>query len=178
MLLKNHYSVKLKKKYLKILYLSIAHHDTFVFLGMSKPGREVLVHCDLEGKILFENFFENPVDTLAMPSLKEAMVLDTRDNCISVFDLETYKLTNYPHKFIREESDLSDIETFPQTKLLCVKEIGQYNDDRFALTYYSYQLGGKEIARYDSKDKEWAHEYISRKGNDHSLMIWFRPRND
>ena len=42
MLLENHYSVKLEKKYLKVFYLSIAHHGTFVFLGICPGGSSAL----------------------------------------------------------------------------------------------------------------------------------------
>ena len=46
MLLKDRSEVKLKKKYNKILYLSAAARDTFVFLGMPGIGRDNLVHCN------------------------------------------------------------------------------------------------------------------------------------
>ena len=171
-------SVKLAKKFQKMLFLSNALKNTFVFLAMPRLGSESLVHCDSLGKILFEHTFANPVDSLALLSDREAMVLDTRNNCISALDLETHSFTHHPHQFAREESDLAEMETFYESRLLCVKESGQYNDNRFFLTYYSYPLGSKPVARYESEDNEWTHEYISRKANSHSMMCWFKPRND
>jgi len=34
------------------------------------------------------------------------------------------------------------------------------------------------VARYESSDDEWTHEYISKKANSHSMIVWFKPRND
>jgi hypothetical protein len=81
---------------------------------------------------------------------------------------------------VREESDLADLETFYDSRLLCVKESGQYNDPRFILTYYSYPLNAdsKPVARYESIENEWTYEYLSRKANNHSMIAWFKPRND
>lgn len=53
MLLSNKEPVKLKKRYQKILYLSTALQGTYVFLGMPSRGKECVVHCDKNGKILF-----------------------------------------------------------------------------------------------------------------------------
>lgn len=57
MLLKSSNTVKLPKRYLKMLYLSTALKDTYVFLAMPSIGKEVIVHCDHLGKILFEHTF-------------------------------------------------------------------------------------------------------------------------
>lgn len=111
---------------------------------------------------------------------REACVLDTRANCIHVFDLEYHNRTEFPHHFLNEESDQAFIETFPEKKLLCVREQGRYNDHRFKLTYYDYPLkqSEKAVAIYESQDNEWTHEYITKKGNNHSMLIWFKQRHD
>lgn len=57
MLLVNKHHVKLQKTYPKILYLYAAFNETFVFMGMPGIGKDVLVHCDKEGKILAEYNF-------------------------------------------------------------------------------------------------------------------------
>jgi len=57
MLLSSKYEVKISKNYLKILYLSVAANNTFVFLGMSGVGKDVFVHCSSSGKILYEYQF-------------------------------------------------------------------------------------------------------------------------
>jgi hypothetical protein len=79
--------VKLAKRYFKILYLSAAFHETFVFLGMPGQGRDALVHCNKAGKILFELPFEHNVDSFGMLSDREAIVLETRKNCVTVLNL-------------------------------------------------------------------------------------------
>ena len=109
MLLKSKATVKLQKRYQKILYLSTALKDTFVFLGMPSLGKDSIVHCDANGKILFERVFEHSVDSFGMSSQREVMVLETRENRISVLDLENYTFTYVPHQFAREESDIVDI---------------------------------------------------------------------
>lgn len=53
MLLVSTDKVKLKKTYAKILYLSTSYENTYVFLGMSGPGKDILVHCNKEGTPLF-----------------------------------------------------------------------------------------------------------------------------
>jgi len=58
-----------------------------------------------------------------------------------------------------EESDQSEIETFSDTRLLCVKESGRYNDNRFKLSYYSYPLKAncKPVAVYESQENDWTY---------------------
>jgi hypothetical protein len=87
MLLKSKTTVKLPKRYQKILFLSTALKETYVFLGMPGIGRENIVHCDKHGKILYERSFEKSVDSFAMPSEREVAVLETRENRIALLDL-------------------------------------------------------------------------------------------
>jgi len=75
MLLSRKYEVKLTKPYLKILYLSVAANNTFVFLAMYDVGKDVLVHCSSSGQILHEYHFSGIVDTMGMLSDKEVIVL-------------------------------------------------------------------------------------------------------
>lgn len=62
---------------MKIFYLMPAVDQTFVFVGMYSVGKEVLVHCNKEGKILFEYKFTKNVDSLAMSERNKAIVLET-----------------------------------------------------------------------------------------------------
>lgn len=94
-------------------------------------------------------------------------------------NLDNYEVTQHNHQFMNEEADQVDIETFSDTRLLCVKEFGKYNDHRLKLSYYSYPLkGGKPEAVYESKEDEWTYEHHIRKGNNHSMIIWFKGRHD
>lgn len=107
---------------------------------MPAPGRDSLVHCNKAGKILFELPFDNNVDSFGMLNDREAMVLETRRNCVTVLNLETHEAKQYPHQFMFEEADQADIDTFPETRLVCVREVGRYGDNRMKLSYYSYPL--------------------------------------
>jgi len=89
MLLSRKYEVKLTKPYLKILYLSVAANNTFVFLAMYDVGKDVLVHCSSSGQILHEYHFSSGiVDTMGMLSDKEVIVLQPQRNKIKTFKLE------------------------------------------------------------------------------------------
>ena len=61
MLLKSKTTVKLQKRYLKILFLSTALKDTFALVVMPSIGKEAVLHCDTHGKVLFEKTFSHPV---------------------------------------------------------------------------------------------------------------------
>lgn len=66
MILNKTYEVKLIKKYKKILYLHAAFNDTFVFLALITDRRDGVVHVDAKGKVIFEAYFEYPMDTMGM----------------------------------------------------------------------------------------------------------------
>jgi hypothetical protein len=51
------YEVKLTKAYLRVLCLSVAVNESFVFLGNSDFGKDVFVHCSATGKRLYEYQF-------------------------------------------------------------------------------------------------------------------------
>ena len=48
------------------------------------------------------------------------------------------------------------------------------------LSYYGYPLKEQMTpdALFESKDDEWTYEHLTRKGNNHSLVIWFKSRHD
>lgn len=106
--------------------------------------------------------------------------METRKNRISIWDLETHEFRYIEHQFQNEESDQCDIETFADTKYLCIKEVGRYNDNRLRFSYYNYPTmpGDKPFNVFESKDNEWTYEFIIRKTNQHSQFIWFKPRHD
>lgn len=53
MILNDSYEVKLAKKYAKILYLYAAYNDTFVFLAFTYNRKDIVVHVNTSGTILF-----------------------------------------------------------------------------------------------------------------------------
>lgn len=56
-----------------------------------------------------------------MLSDREAIVLETRKNRVTVLNLDDHTVSHYPHQFMFEESDQADIETFSESRLLCVR---------------------------------------------------------
>jgi fructose-1-phosphate kinase PfkB-like protein len=100
-------------------------------------GSEAIVHFDTQGKTLHEVHFKHPIDSFILPNPHEVVILETRNNCITVLDLRTREQREIPHHFMFEESDQSSVMTFGETGMICVLEQGRYNDSRFKLTYYS-----------------------------------------
>lgn len=100
--------------------------------------------------------------------------------CITILDLETHKFKRIKHYFFNEESDQSEIFTFAETRYLCIKEVGRYNDNSFKLSYYQYPLkeDDKPFNVFDARDGEWTYEYIVKQANHHSMVAWFKARHD
>ena len=63
--------------------------------------------------------------------------------------------------------------------MVCVRENGRYNDNRFKLSYFNYPMepNAKPVIQYYSEET-WTHEYLVRKANNHSQICWFKGRHD
>jgi hypothetical protein len=75
------------------------------------------------------------------------------------------------------------IETFYDTKLFAIVEKGTFNDPRLRLTYYRYDdtyepEKCKPVAEFASIDNQWTYEFPIKKGNNHSMIIWFRYKHE
>ena len=90
MLLSNPKTIKLQKKYQKVLNLYTAFNDTYCFMGMRGHRQDCVVHFDSNGKILFEHVFEKIMDSFGMMDERNCIMLETRENCISVLNLENH----------------------------------------------------------------------------------------
>jgi hypothetical protein len=101
------FGVKLSKTYRKVHSILPAPFGYFTLLASARVGEDVLVQVDAEGLIVFEHKFKHRVDSLAMVNRVEAMVLETKDNQITVFNLTTKDSYGVPFNFMREESDQS-----------------------------------------------------------------------
>ena len=71
------------------------------------------------------------------------------------------------------------IYTFKKSKKICVVEQGNYNDNRLKLSYFSTPLSeeSRPLEVYET-DTEWTYEYLIKKANEESMVVWFKPRND
>lgn len=101
------YHVKFNRTFHKILYLSTAMHGTFAFLAVETLRKDALYHCDSQGRVLFRHQFEHSVDSFAMPTRHEVVVLYPSGNLIYLFDLERKSCEYYKHEFMYEEADQS-----------------------------------------------------------------------
>ena len=79
-----------------------------------------------------------------------------------------------------ESSERSYLDTFSENRYICIREQGNYSDHRLKLSYYQWPLkkGDKPFAIYESQDDQWTHEYLTTKGNNHSMIIWYKARHD
>jgi hypothetical protein len=120
------------------------------------------------------------MDTLGMMSESEAIMVETRGNCITLLDLKSHKFSRVAHHFFNEESDQANVHCFSESKLVCIEEFGRYNDNRFKLSYYQHPIKSKDkpVCQYEARDNEWTYEYLSRKVNQHSMIAWFKARMD
>jgi hypothetical protein len=66
MILNKTYKVKMAKKFTKISYLYAAYNETFVFLGMLNDKKDGAAHINKNGEVLFQHFFDIPMDTMGM----------------------------------------------------------------------------------------------------------------
>jgi hypothetical protein len=91
-------------------------------------------------------------------------------------------MERYPHQFMYEEADMSNILTFSETKLLCIEEKGRFGDNRYKLSYYYYPFkkdnANRPCAVYESKDDEWTIKYETMKANNSSMVCWWKPLKD
>ena len=56
----------MSKKFTKISYLYAAYNETFVFLGMLTDKKDGVAHIGKSGEVLFQHFFDIPMDTMGM----------------------------------------------------------------------------------------------------------------
>ena len=136
----SNFTVKLPKRFLKVLNILPGPFNTFLLLGYYRVGQDVLLQIDAESSILLEHKFTVPVASISMINPTEVMALESRSNAISVFNLVSKDHYQVPFNFMNEESDLCDIFTFNKSKHICVVERGMYNDSRFKLSYFATPL--------------------------------------
>lgn len=179
MLLVDRKDVKLPKRYLKILNVAPAFDNTIVFLGVAGFRTDCLTHVKPDGTLLGEILFEENMDSFGMLNDREVMVLETRKNNLLIWNLENHTQINVPFHFKAEETDQSCIHIFPETNLVCIQENGRYNNNTFRLTYFNYPIK-EDSEPYHVFDSEevWTYEYMVRKANNHSTIVWFKGRQD
>jgi hypothetical protein len=64
--------------------------------------QDCVVHVDKNGKILFEHVFDIAMDAFGMLSDKEAILLETRKNCITILNLENHEFRRIAFNFFNE----------------------------------------------------------------------------
>jgi hypothetical protein len=152
MLLTKSYDVKLEKMYQRIETLCPAYNDTFVFVALVRPGNDKIVHCDKNGKILFEYNVDDTLMGFNMFNDREIIIPVQIESVILVISLVDYSIIRVPHPYAFELSVQTDISTFFETKYICIYEHGLCTDHRLRMTYYAYPLKAesKPISVYES----------------------------
>ena len=149
-------------------------------MGILGFRQDCLTHFDKNGNLLGEIVFEHNMDSFGMLSESEVMVLETRKSCFKVWNLENHTEINVPFNFKNEEADQSAIYVFPETRTVCIQENGRYNDNTFKLSYYNLPIKdttAEPFLVFDSEEA-WTYEYMIRKANNHSMLVWFKGRHD
>ncbi len=72
----------------------------------------VLVHCDKNGKSLYEYKFDCNVDSIGMVDLAQVIAAEPKNNQIAIFDLQSHEKITLPFQFLNEEAESTDIFTF------------------------------------------------------------------
>lgn len=121
MLLVDERKIKFSKKYQKVLNICPAINDTIIFFGIRGFREDCLTHMDKNGAVIDEIIFEHNMDSFAMLSESEVMVLETRKACILIWNLETHEQLRVPFNYKNEEVDQSAIYVFPETHTVCVQ---------------------------------------------------------
>lgn len=70
--------IKFEKPFNQILRISTAINGTICFLGILESNEDCLTHMDGNGHIIKQKVFAESVDSFAMLSEREVMVLETR----------------------------------------------------------------------------------------------------
>jgi hypothetical protein len=73
------------------------------------------------------------------------------------------------------------IEVFQETKYFAIVEKGTYNVNELFVTYYRYEdtlepLTCNPFYAYESQVDLWTYECPIKKGNSHSMILWFKPK--
>jgi hypothetical protein len=186
MMLTEKFRYRLKMQIEQVHYFSPAVNDGVVVIGLRELGKDAIYHFDAEAKLVFEHNFEDLVDSMAMMTQSEVMVPLVKKNEIFILDLNTHQVRYYKYHyfFIGVQAQVT-IETFLESGLICIRENGSFGDHRLKLTYYRHPLplhkakeGRNIVSVFESKENEWTYEHSLRKGNNHSMILWFRARQD
>jgi len=105
------------------------------------------------------------------------------ENKIDIINLEHKTIRSIVHQYTWEDVAQFSLVTFSDTRLFTVQERGTSNDHRLKLNYYQYESTENAetcspVSTYESKDNEWNYEFPVKKGNNHSMIIWFKQKHE
>ena len=125
LLLRNISDIKLEKPIQKILKVCPAFNNTFVMITCQDMfDEEKLVHIDSRGKVLWEKPYKESVDTFGFFRENEVIVVNINKAQIEIIDLSSYETRTHPHYFSFGDTTGLEIQTFYDTRLLCIQESG------------------------------------------------------
>ena len=109
--------------------------------------------------------------------------MDVPSQKIDIINLETKTTRSINHEYLFDDVAQMNIETFYDTKMFVIIEKGNFNDPRLRLTYYRYEdtyepEKCKFVAEFQSKENLWTYEFPVKRGNNHSMILWFRYKHE
>jgi hypothetical protein len=149
-----------------------------------KPGEdEGIVHMDANGKFLFQHSYPHVINHFQMINEKEVIVLDVPNAHIDIINLEKKEVRSINHQYHFQDVIQMRIEAFEDSKYFAIIEKGTYNVHNLYIAYYNYNdthepQTCKPFYEYESTEGQWTYECPIRKGNAHSQIIWFKPKQE
>jgi hypothetical protein len=184
MMVQEKVSFKFKQPIQQIHHFYPCCNEGVLVIGLKSLGKDALYHFSNDSTLLFQHNFENLVFSMAMMTDSEVMVLEVPLNRVFIVDLNTHQIRYYKYHYFQIDVPCQvEVETFLATNLVCIRENGAVNDNRFKLTYYRYPFEEEKspkqlVSTFESLENEWNIDYTIRKGNNHSMILWYRQRQD
>lgn len=91
---------------------------------------------------------------------REVIVLNYPDRKIDIVNLDSHNILHVNHDFLFDDTASAALYTFPETKYFAIVEYGSQSDNRFRLTYFSYDglnEHSKPLTVWDAKEGEWSY---------------------
>lgn len=141
LLAKSEHTLVPQQKVRNVLKAYPSSNNTWILIATSDdyPDKELLIHCDSTGQILWDRRYQDSIDTLALFDQSEIIVLNVTAGTIEIINLNNHEIVSHKHAYSFSNTSHMDLHTFYDSRLLCVQESGLINNEgKLVLTYYRY----------------------------------------